>query len=102
MATITTNDAGQSEVAILARVLGSGQGQLPADMARYILTLGFSDDDKARMHDLAVRNQNDDLSAAEKEELFAYGKAGTLLSILKSKARRTLKARRAKPQATAR
>jgi hypothetical protein len=41
------------------------------------------------MHDLAVRNQNDELSAAEKEELFAYGKAGTVLSILKSKARRS-------------
>ena len=43
------------------------------------------------MHDLAVRNQQDALSAAEKEELLAYAKAGTLLSILKSKARRALK-----------
>ena len=59
-------------------------------MARYILDLGFSDRDKARMHDLAVRNQDDTLSPAEKEELFAFGKAGDLLSILKSKARRTL------------
>ena len=59
-------------------------------MARHILELGFSDRDKARMHDLAVRNQGDALSAAEKEELFAFAKAGTLLSILKSKARRTL------------
>jgi hypothetical protein len=40
---------------------------------------------------LAVRNQHDDLSPAEKEELFAFGKAGDLLSILKSKARRTLR-----------
>jgi hypothetical protein len=40
---------------------------------------------------LAVRNQNDDLSAEERRELLAYGKAGTLLSILKSKARRTLR-----------
>jgi hypothetical protein len=76
---------------ILARVLGNGQGQLPPEMARYILTLGFSDDDKARMHDLAVRNQDDALSPAEKEELFAYAKAGTLLSILKSKARRAVR-----------
>ena len=43
------------------------------------------------MHDLAVRNQNDELSPSEKEELFAFAKAGTLLSILQSKARRTLK-----------
>jgi hypothetical protein len=80
-----------NEVAILARLLGNGQGQLPPEMARYILTLAFDDDDKARMHDLAVRNQNDALSRVEKEELFAYAKAGTVLSILKSKARRALR-----------
>jgi hypothetical protein len=62
-------------------------------MARYLLNLGFGDEDKARMHDLAVRNQDDALSPAEKEELFAYAKAGTLLSILKSRARRALRLR---------
>jgi hypothetical protein len=91
MRTATVNGAGRREVAILARVLGNDHGQLPRAMASYLLTLGFSDADKARMHDLAVRNQQDALSAAEKEELLAYAKAGTLLSILKSRARRTLK-----------
>ena len=86
----TTTHAGENEVTILARILGNERGQLPHEMARYILDLGFSDRDKARMHDLAVRNQDDALSPAEKEELFAFGKAGDLLSILKSKARRTL------------
>jgi hypothetical protein len=81
---------GQTEVAILARVLGAEEGRLPPEVARYILTLGFGDRDKARMHDLAVRNQDDALSPAEKEELFAYAKAGSLLSLLKSRARRTL------------
>ena len=42
------------------------------------------------MHDLAVRNQEDALTPAEKEEMHAFGKAGDLLAILKSKARRTL------------
>jgi hypothetical protein len=86
----TTARNGQSEVAILARILGNDQGQLPPEQARYMLELSFSDRDKARMHELAVRNQDDGLSPAEKEELFAYSKAGDLLSILKSKARRTL------------
>ncbi|HEV3261596.1 MAG TPA: hypothetical protein VG013_32395 [Gemmataceae bacterium] len=86
-----TAQAGDSEVAILARVLGNEDGQLPAAMARYFLNLGLSQRDKARMHDLAVRNQADALSPAEKELLFAYAKAGTLLSILKSRARRVLK-----------
>jgi len=87
----TTTHARETEVTILARILGNGDGQLPRDLARYIVELEFSDRDKARMHDLAVRNQDDALSAGEKEEMFAFGKAGTLLSILQSKARRTLK-----------
>ena len=65
-------------------------------MARYVPGLGFSDRDKARMHDLAVRNQEDALDAGEKDELLAFAKAGSLLSILKSKARRSLKAKTAK------
>ena len=84
----TTTHAGEDEVTILARILGNERGQLPHEMARSILNLGFSDRDKARMHDLAERNQDDALTPAEKEELFAFGKAGDLLSILKSKARR--------------
>jgi hypothetical protein len=87
----TTDHAAHSEISILARILGNDHDKLPVPMARYILKLGFSDADKARMHDLAVRNQEDTLDAAEKEELFAYAKAGTLLSILKSKARMALK-----------
>jgi hypothetical protein len=86
----TTTHASENEVTILARVLCNENGELPEDLARYILDLGFSDRDKARMHDLAVRNQDDALSPAEKEEMHAFGKAGDVLAIFKSKARRTL------------
>ncbi len=86
----TTTHGSENEVTILARILGNENGQLPKDIARYVLDLNISERDKARMHDLAVRNQDDDLTPAEKEEMFAFGKAATLLSILKSKARRTL------------
>ena len=86
----TTGHAGKSEVTMLARILGNGDGQIPREVARYILSQGFSDRDKARTHELAVRNQEDALTPAEKEELPAFAKAGTLLSILKSKARRSL------------
>jgi hypothetical protein len=85
------NHNGPNEVTILARILGNEDGQLPSAMARYILRLGFSARDKARMHDLAMRNQEDALSPAETEELSAYAKAGTLLSLLQSKARRALR-----------
>ena len=84
------NTTNQVEVTILARVLCNEEDCLPADIARYLLTLGFSARDKARVHDLAVRNQEATLSPAEKEELLAYAKADTMLSILKSKARRVL------------
>ena len=87
----TINRDSLSEVTILARVLGNEAGALPPQMARYILNRGFSAGDKARMHELAVRNQDDALSADEKEELLAYAKAGTMLSILKSRARRVLR-----------
>lgn len=89
MATATP-DTSENEVTILARILTKENGKLPAGLARYLLDLQVSERDKTRMHELAVRNQNDDLSAAEKEEMFAFGKATTLLSILKSRARRTL------------
>jgi len=91
MRTTIEQPTGPSEVSILARVLGDGQGRLSPTLARHLLTLGFSERDKARMHDLAVLNQDDALSPAEKEELLSYAKAGTLLSILKSRARRVLK-----------
>jgi hypothetical protein len=86
-----TTHASENEVTILARIiLGNEHGELSPELARHILELGFSDRDKARMHDLAARNQEDALSPAEKEELFAFGKAGDLLAILKSKARHRL------------
>jgi hypothetical protein len=91
MHTTAADHASPSEVTILARLLGNEQGRLSVAMARHLLTLGFSERDKARMHELAVRNQEDELSPPEKEEMFAYAKAGTLLSILKSRARRVLK-----------
>jgi hypothetical protein len=89
MSTATTH-AGENEVTILARFLSDENGRLPEDVARYILDITISERDKARMHNLAVRNQDDALTPAEKEEMHAFGKAATLLSILKSKARRTL------------
>jgi hypothetical protein len=62
-------------------------------LARYVLTLGFGPEDQARMADLAERNQDGRLSAAEREELSSYVRAGHVLALLQSKARRTLRAK---------
>jgi hypothetical protein len=87
---MSTAQARESETTILARVFSEKMGQLPPEMAQYILDLDFNDRDKARMHDLIVRNQEDALPAQEKDELFAFMNAGSMLSILQSRARRTL------------
>jgi hypothetical protein len=88
-----------TEITILARFLANGDDKLPPAIARYLLSLRPSERDKARMHDLAVRNQDDALSPAEREELFAYARAGTVVSILKSKARKALGTKAAKRSA---
>jgi hypothetical protein len=80
----TTQD-GDNDVTILARFLSKDSDHLPKTLARYILNLTISDRDKARMHGLAVRNQADNLTSAEKEEMDASRRASTVLSILKSK-----------------
>ncbi|WP_337176096.1 hypothetical protein [Paludisphaera sp.] len=98
MATATSRRE-ETEATILARVLGQGGGGFSPELARHILELGFSDRDKARMHDLAERNQSDALSPAEKEELLAFVKAGDILAVLKSRARLALKAAPARPEA---
>ena len=66
MKSILASLSSPNEVTILARILGNGQRRFPTGLARYLLDLGFDDKDKARMHDLTVRNQKDALSLAEK------------------------------------
>jgi hypothetical protein len=93
MGTKTTDQTG-SDVALFGRLLAADRGDLAPDLARYILTLGFSLEDKARMHDLAVRNQSGSLSKAEQKEMQTYQKVGHLLDLLQSKARKSLKQNR--------
>jgi hypothetical protein len=91
MATLLTNSK-NSEAAIFAR-LWDGPATLPLSVARYVIRLGFNGEDKARMHELAARNRQGRLTAAETEELDNFIKAGDLLAIVQSKARRALKTR---------
>jgi hypothetical protein len=81
-----------SEIAIFARLLKADDGHMRRDLARYLLSLGFDEEDQRRMRDLAERNQAGGLSSDEQEELRSYVKAGHLLALLHSKARRSLKA----------
>jgi hypothetical protein len=82
------------EIAIFARLIKADRGDLSPELARYLLTLGFDEEEQGRMRELAERNQTGELSAEEQRELQNYVKAGHWLALLHSKARRLLKARK--------
>lgn len=88
----TRADRKRSEAAIFARVWEGGHGGLTVPVARHVLKLGFSADDKARMHELLEQNRAGQLTDPEREELDNFVKVADLLAILQSKARKYLKA----------
>ena len=65
--------------------------KLTATLARHLLKLGFDDADKARMHDLAVKNREGTITPPELQELDNYLRASLTLTILQSRARRFLR-----------
>jgi hypothetical protein len=95
-ASVPITQAGKtSEIAIFARLIKADDGDLSRELARYILTLGFDEEDQARMRELAEWNQEGSLSSEDQEELRNYVKVGHLLALLHSKARKSLKAKKA-------
>jgi hypothetical protein len=82
-----------SEAAILARVIQPDHDDLPLAAARVLLKLEFTSDDRQRMHELAVKNQDGKLSSTERQELDSYLRVGRLLDLLGAKARLSLKKR---------
>jgi len=89
------------EAAILTRIAGPEEPALSAAAARGILTLGFSTADKDRMHALADKAGDGMLTSDEQAEVEAYSRIGSLLGILKSKARRALNRRTSNGKAKA-
>lgn len=68
------------------------QGELRRrEVARSILQLSFSAEERARMHELAEKNQDGSLTVEEESELDHYNRVSTVLSIIKSKARKLLR-----------
>jgi hypothetical protein len=79
-----------SEAAIWARIIDPHKNGLSQPAARALLKLAFSEADKARMNELAQKNQQGLLSSAERQELEDYVKVGDVLSLLHLKARKSL------------
>jgi hypothetical protein len=82
------------EAAILGRLLEPDRPTLPATAARALLDLDFCQEDRDRMSALAAKARAGTLTPDEQTEIEAYSRVGSLLSILKSKARKSLKSRR--------
>jgi hypothetical protein len=78
------------EAAILSRVIQPDSDGLSLAAARAFLKLGFAAQDRQRMHELAVKNQDGSLSPIEREELDGYLRIGRLLDLLAAKARLAL------------
>jgi hypothetical protein len=94
-ARVAKHDA-SSELAIFSRLIKADASDLSRELARYILTLGFDDEDQKRMTELAEQNQAGVLSGEGRAELENFVKAGHLLALLHSKARISLKAKKGK------
>jgi hypothetical protein len=85
-----TTDMTNSEAAILGRVIRAEQDDLPLAAARALLKLGFDQQDRDRMHALAVKNQDGALTEHGQRELESYRRVGRLLDLLAVRARRSL------------
>ena len=77
--------------AILGRLFQVDRGDFSPEVAEGILKIQFDPKDKARMHDLLVKNQGGGLTDRERIELDECQRAGLFLGILWSKARLSLK-----------
>jgi hypothetical protein len=79
--------------ALWERVLQFGGPVSPA-VARALLKLKFSPQDQQRMRQLSARARSSTLTPLEQNEIEAYEQLGSLLDILHSQARRSVKRRK--------
>jgi hypothetical protein len=88
-----TTQAGTTEIANFSRVLEPDRPTLAAAAARSILALTFPDADRVRMRQLSAKAREGVLSLDEQGEINNYERVGHILSLMKSKSRRSLKVR---------
>lgn len=84
--------AGTSQAAIFERVVEPDQATLDAAAARAFLDFDFRQADKDRMRELLAKAKAGTLTADEETEIDNYERVGDMLSLIKSKARRSIKA----------
>ena len=79
------------EAQILTSVIAPTEPTLSEEAARAMLSLSFSETDCKRMRELAEKARNGELLIEDREWLDGYEKIGSLLGLLQSKARISLR-----------
>src|SRR5262249_61423022 len=87
----TSDMSETSEIAILTRIFDKDDTPMSPEMARGILAMNFPEEDRKRMDELAEKARCGTLTPGERAEAEQYERAGHFLSILRSKARMTLR-----------
>ncbi len=77
----------QDETAIWARLMDLQPHDLTPETARYLLRLGLTESDKARMLDRVYRSQAGTLTEEESREFDSYLHIRNFLALMQSKAR---------------
>lgn len=85
----------KQEAALWGRLLDPVKADLSPGAAQYILNLKFPQSDIDRMQALAEKAREGSLTLEEHIEMDNYEQAGHVLSLLKSKVRKSLKKIRA-------
>jgi hypothetical protein len=81
----------RNEVAVLERMIGPDVADIPADAARFFLSLDFSESDQARIDELSERARSGTLTQQERDDLDAYIRLSDFLAFIQSKSRRSLR-----------
>ncbi|MFN0018335.1 MAG: hypothetical protein ACKVP0_08755 [Pirellulaceae bacterium] len=80
-----------TEAEILAQVVSPEDADLPPEVAKAILRLGFRNSALTKMRELVDKNNRGDLNAAENSDMEKYLRVGQFLDLLQAKARLSLR-----------
>jgi hypothetical protein len=80
-----------SPATILSRIHFPNTADLSPAEARFILQIGFTEQDRTRIRELLAKNREGSITTSETEELDSFLSVSYFLDILHSKARLALK-----------
>jgi hypothetical protein len=79
-----------SPTSILQRLIQPSEGSFSIELAKYILSVNFTDEEQEACEALSYKAQDGTLTEEERQELESYLSTNSLLILLKSKARQSL------------